>query len=72
VVARRPAASFFQRPMPDGDRRATTPRHLGPNVGEASVLVLRTAYHSLDPAPYHVTPGAARPQFWTGPPLPAV
>jgi len=54
VVARRPAASFFQRPMPDGDRRATTPRHLGPNVGEASVLVLRTAYHSLDPAPYHV------------------
>lgn len=40
-------------------------RDLGPDLGDATLLALRTAYHSLDPAPFHVTPQAAWHQFWT-------
>ncbi|WP_374568520.1 beta-1,6-N-acetylglucosaminyltransferase [Ideonella sp.] len=39
-------------------------RDLGPELGDATLLALRTAYHSLDPAPYHVATGAAWRQFW--------
>ncbi|MEK8030643.1 beta-1,6-N-acetylglucosaminyltransferase [Ideonella sp. DXS29W] len=39
-------------------------RDLGPELGDATLLALRTAYHALDPAPYHVSPGAAWRQFW--------
>lgn len=40
-------------------------RDMGPDLGDATLLALRTAYHSLDPAPFHVAPGAAWHQFWT-------
>ncbi len=39
-------------------------RDLGPELGDATLLALRTAYHALDPAPYHVAAGAAWRQFW--------
>lgn len=39
-------------------------RDLGPELGDATLLALRTAYHALDPAPYHVATGAAWRQFW--------
>lgn len=39
-------------------------RELGPDLGDATLLALRNAYHALDPAPYHVAPGAAWRQFW--------
>jgi hypothetical protein len=39
-------------------------RDLGPELGDATLLALRTAYHALDPAPHHVAPGSAWRQFW--------
>jgi hypothetical protein len=39
-------------------------RDLGPELGDATLLALRTAYHALDPAPHHVAPGPAWRQFW--------
>lgn len=39
-------------------------RDLGLELGDATLLALRTAYHALDPAPYHVATGAAWRQFW--------
>jgi len=39
-------------------------RDLGPELGDATLLALRTAYHALDPAPHHVATGAAWRQFW--------
>lgn len=38
-------------------------RDLGPELGDATLLALRTAYHSLDPASFHVAAGVAWRQF---------
>ncbi len=44
--------------------QAAALRELGPELGDATLLALRNAYHALDPAPYHIAPGAAWRQFW--------
>jgi hypothetical protein len=44
--------------------QAVALRDLGPELGDATLLALRTAYHALDPAPFHVAPGPAWRQFW--------
>lgn len=43
--------------------QAVALRDLGPELGDATLLALRTAYHALDPAPFHVAPGPAWRQF---------
>jgi hypothetical protein len=50
----------------DGPRACQTValRELGPDLGDATLLALRNAYHALDPAPHHVAPGVAWRQFW--------
>jgi hypothetical protein len=40
-------------------------RDLGPGLGDATLVALRSAYHALDPAFCHPAPGAAWHQFWT-------
>jgi hypothetical protein len=39
-------------------------RELGAALGDRTLLALRTAYHAMDPTPYHPEAGAAWRQFW--------
>jgi hypothetical protein len=39
-------------------------RELGAALGDRTLLALRTAYHGLDPSPYHPEAGAAWHRFW--------
>lgn len=39
-------------------------RDLGPELGDATLLALRAAYHASDPAPHHIDAGAAWRHFW--------
>lgn len=59
-----PVAAFAKLLDEAGACQRVALRELGPALGDATLLALRTTYHALDPAPHHVEPGAAWRRFW--------